>query len=278
MFRRSRLLPGTPKVPFTPGEDVVGIVDKLGEGVSEFESGQRVAGGTFSLGVGTAPLELGKLAGLEMYGTASKHNHDLVSSLGATPFDYRTDDFVERVRSLTKDGVDVAFDPVGGRRQLWRSYRALRKGGRLVWFGVGATKRESMRVIPVSLLVHSVLRLLPDGKYVATAPDAGKCVAETLAELLALLAEGRLKPVVAARVPLVDAARAHELLERGRYAGRQGPRRSRARSRGRTSRRRRLHDAWCAVLQRASWSAFPDPEPTSLDTTWRVASRRSGRA
>jgi hypothetical protein len=52
MFRRSRLLPGTPKVPFTLGEDVVGIVDKLGEGVSGFELGERVAGGTFSLGVG----------------------------------------------------------------------------------------------------------------------------------------------------------------------------------------------------------------------------------
>ncbi|MCD6494645.1 alcohol dehydrogenase catalytic domain-containing protein [Candidatus Bipolaricaulota bacterium] len=34
MFRRSGRLPGTPRVPFTLGEDVVGVVDKLGEGVS----------------------------------------------------------------------------------------------------------------------------------------------------------------------------------------------------------------------------------------------------
>ncbi|NIR40637.1 MAG: zinc-binding dehydrogenase, partial [Actinobacteria bacterium] len=65
-------------------------------------------------GVGTALLQLGKLAGLEMYGTASKHNHELVSALGATPIDYRTEDFVARIRSLTGDGVDVVFDPIGG--------------------------------------------------------------------------------------------------------------------------------------------------------------------
>jgi NADPH2:quinone reductase len=42
---------------------------------------------------------------------------------------------------------------------------------------------------------------------------------ETLIELLESLAAGRIKPVVAERIPLVEAARAHELLERGRYAG-----------------------------------------------------------
>ena len=215
MFRRSGLLPGTPRVPFTLGTDVVGVVDKLGEEVSTVEPGQMVAGATFCLGglggyaeyiclpaselvpvpsgvdpaeavclvanyltahmalhraaniqsgerilvhgaaggVGTALLELGKLAGLEMYGTASKYNHELVSALGATPIDYRTEDFVERVRSLTGDGVDAVFDPIGGARQLWRSHRALRKGGRLVWFGVAATKKDGLRVIPLTLLM-----------------------------------------------------------------------------------------------------------------------------
>jgi NADPH:quinone reductase-like Zn-dependent oxidoreductase len=284
MFRRSGRLPGTPRVPFTLGEDVVGVVDKLGEGVSTLEPGQRVAGGTWSLGVGggyaeficlpaselvpvppgpdaaeavcvvvnyltahmamhrtanvqsgerilvhgaaggvgTALLELGKLAGLEMYGTASRYNHEIVSALGAAPIDYRSEDFVERIRGLTGDGVDAVFDPVGGARQLWRSYRALRKGGRLVWFGVAATKRKGLRVIPLTLLTVSLLKLIPDGKQAPLAPDLGKDKAwyrETLAELLDLLAAGRIKPVVAERIPLAEAARAHELLERGGYAG-----------------------------------------------------------
>ncbi len=42
---------------------------------------------------------------------------------------------------------------------------------------------------------------------------------QTLAELIDLLAAGKLKPVVAERIPLLEAARAHELLERGGYAG-----------------------------------------------------------
>jgi NADPH2:quinone reductase len=288
MLRRSGSLPGTPRVPYTPGEDVVGVVDKLGEGVSTVEPGQRVAGATFCLGVGggyaefvclptselvpvpsdldpaeavclvvnyltahvmlhrtarvrsgervlvhgaaggvgTALLELGKLAGLEMYGTASKHNHELVSALGATPIDYRIVDFVERIRSLTGDGVDAVFDPIGGARHIWRSYRALRKGGRLAWFGMAATKKAGMRVIPLSLLMVFLLKLIPGGKQVPMTPDLGEffqtnnaSYRETLTELLDSLAEGRVKPVVAERIPLTEAARAHELLERGGHAG-----------------------------------------------------------
>jgi NADPH:quinone reductase-like Zn-dependent oxidoreductase len=284
MFRRSGSLPGAPRVPFTLGEDVVGVVDKVGEGVSTVELGQTVAGATFCLGVGggyteficlpaselvpvpsdldpaeavclvvnyltaymamhrsanirsgerilvhgaaggvgTALLELGKLAGLEMYGTASKYNHELVSALGATPIDYCTEDFVERIRSLTGDGVDAVFDPIGGARQLWRSYRVLRKGGRLVWFGVAATKKEGLRVIPLTLLMRTLLALIPDGKQAPLAPDLGKDNAwyrATLTELLDWLAAGKIKPMVAERIPLAEAARAHELLERGGYAG-----------------------------------------------------------
>lgn len=284
MFRQSGLLPGTPRPPFTLGEDIVGVVDKPGEDVSVFGPGQMVAGATFCLGlgggyaeyvclpakelvtvpagvdpaqavclvvnyltahmamhrsaavqrgerilvhgaaggVGSALLELGKLAGLEMYGTASGYKHELVSALGATPIDYRKEDFVRRIRSLTADGVDVVFDPVGGARQLWRSYRVLRQGGRLVWFGVAATKRQGLRVIPLTLLAVALLKLIPDGKALPLAPDLDKDNAwyrQTLAELLDLLAAGKLKPTVAARIPLPQAARAHELLERGAYAG-----------------------------------------------------------
>jgi NADPH2:quinone reductase len=51
------------------------------------------------------------------------------------------------------------------------------------------------------------------------APTHNAWYRETLTELLDLAAAGRLKPVVAQRVPLLEAARAHELLERGGYAG-----------------------------------------------------------
>jgi NADPH:quinone reductase-like Zn-dependent oxidoreductase len=283
---RSFWFPGNPRVPYTPGEDVVGVVDKLSEEVSTFEPGQVVAGWTFGAGggyaeslcrpadellpvpagldpaeavclvvnyltahlylhmtarvksgervlihgaaggLGTALLQLGGLAGLEMYGTASRYNHELVTALGAVPIDYHTEDFVKRMRSLTGSGADVVFDPIGGPGQLWRSYRALRKGGRLVPLGSVATTKSGMRAIPLSLLTVLLLKLIPDGKRTPLTPNMTgfpfthkDWYRETLAELLDSAAAGRVRPVVAARIPLGEAVRAHELLERGGYAG-----------------------------------------------------------
>jgi NADPH2:quinone reductase len=284
MFRRSGSFPGTPRIPFTLGEDIVGIVDKLGEGVSNLKAGQMVAGWTLSLGigggytesiclpatelvpvplgvdpteavcmvinyltaytvlhrvarvkrgekilvqgaaggVGTAILQLGKLSGLEMYGTVSKYNHKFVSTLKAKPIDYNTEDFVKSIRSITSDGVDVVFDPIGGARQVCRSYQALNKKGRLVWFGVASTKKVGLSVIPFTLMMIYLLKCIPGGKQVPLTPDLGKENAwyrKTLTELLDLLAAGTIKPIVAERIPLVEAARAHELIEQGGYRG-----------------------------------------------------------
>jgi NADPH:quinone reductase-like Zn-dependent oxidoreductase len=188
--------------------------------VAEVRSGESILVQGAAGGVGTALLELGSLDALEMYGTASRHNHELVSDLGATPIDYQTEDFVERIRSLTGDGVDVVFDPIGGARQLWRSYQALRKGGRLVWFGVAATSKYGLRIIPASLPTRQFLALIPDGKRAPLTPTAGKDEQrEGLAALFKLLAAGNFKPVVTERIPLAEATRAHQLLERGGHAG-----------------------------------------------------------
>ena len=280
MVRRG-WFPGFPRPPFTPGVDVVGVVDAVGPGVSNVEAGHTIAalleaeGGyaesvlvpagaavpvpegvepaeavcvvanyltAYAMlhrgaevrvgervlihggagGVGSALIELGGLAGLDMYATASRRNHDLVRSLGATPIDYRSEDFVDRIRALTGVGVDVVFDPIGGARQLWRSYRALRRGGRLIWFGVAASSRSGLRVIPASLLTRLALSLLRDGKRAPMPPSAAKpedWYRRTLEQLLAYLADGAIHPVVADRIPLADAAAAHEMLERGGHAG-----------------------------------------------------------
>jgi NADPH:quinone reductase len=70
-----------------------------------------------------------------LYGTAPAGKHDLVSGLGATPIDYKAEDFVEQVRALTGDGMDAVFDPIGG-AHLARSSGMLRRGGRLVRYGL----------------------------------------------------------------------------------------------------------------------------------------------
>lgn len=278
---RGRWFPGFPKVPFTPGVDVVGVIAEIGPGVTGLVPGQRVAallgsyGGyaesvclsadravpvpadvdpaeavcvvanyltAYAMlhraakvesgdrilvqgaagGVGTALLELGRLAGLEMYGTASAPNHELVRSYGAIPIDYRCEDFVARIRSLTGDGVDAVFDPIGGARQLRRSHRALRSGGTLVWFGVAGTRRHGLKVIPLSLIMRLLLSLIPDGKKAPMSPDVSKPAEwyrTTLALLLDYLAAGKIRPIVAGRISLREAARSHELIEHGGHAG-----------------------------------------------------------
>lgn len=287
MYRRWRWLPGSPRLPFTLGQDVVGDVDELGEGVTTLAPGQRVAGATWAKGlgggyaesiclparemvpvppgvdpaeavsvvvnyltayqhlhefgrvrpgerllvhgatggVGSALLQLGALAGLELFGTASQERLDVVSRLGATPID-RGDALVPRIRTLTGAGVDVVVDTVGGARLAWDSYRALRPGGRLVWLGAGATKRGGLRAGLLTLPMLLLLNAFPDGKRAPMIPDVGRYSAahpewyrQTLSRLLEWLAEGRIKPMVAARVPLADTRQAHELLERGGVVG-----------------------------------------------------------
>ena len=93
-------------------------------------------------------------------------------------------------------------------------------------FGNVATSKGGMRAITLSALAFFLLKLIPGSRRAPLSPNMLKFphthnawYRETLTELLDSLAAGRIKPVVAERIPLVEAARAHELLERGGHAG-----------------------------------------------------------
>jgi NADPH2:quinone reductase len=105
--------------------------------IAKVQKGDRVLVHVAAGGVGTAALELGRLAGLEMFGTASRGKHELVRTLGGRPIDYKSEDFVSVVRQATGYGVDVVLDPIGG-SHFGRSFRALRPGGKLIGYGVSA--------------------------------------------------------------------------------------------------------------------------------------------
>jgi len=96
--------------------------------------GQRVLVHGAAGGVGSALLQLAKLAGVEMYGTCSAQGSEIVRELGGIPIDYKNADFVNEIRRLTGDGVDAVFDGIGG-DNLRRSRDALREGGRVVSYG-----------------------------------------------------------------------------------------------------------------------------------------------
>jgi NADPH:quinone reductase len=183
-------------------------------------------------GVGTALLQLGRLAGLELYGTGSGTQADVISALGAMPIDYTKGSFLERIHELTVDGVDVVLDGIGGGVALG-SYRALRRGGRLVMYGHYGTTvggRRSVRRVALFYLSGALVfagNLLPNGKRVLAFQVAKlrdrhpEWFREDAAALFALLAERRIEPLVAERIPLVEARRAHENLGRGGITGKQ---------------------------------------------------------
>ena len=102
--------------------------------------GQRVLIHGAAGGVGSALLQLGRLAGLEMYGTCSSRGASAVSDLGGIPIDYQHQDFVKEIHRLTSEGVDVVFDGIGG-THIWHSRKALRPGGRVVAYGLTSSLR-----------------------------------------------------------------------------------------------------------------------------------------
>ncbi len=194
-------------------------------GSARVRRGERILVHGAAGGVGTALLQLGREAGLEMYGTASKSKHELVSSLGATPIDHHGEDFVERIRSLTSDGVDVVFDGIGG-KNLSRSYSVLRRGGRLISFGFVAAIQSGGIAVPLTFVRLFLRKLILDGKKALFYGDTPAFVRkdnswyrQSLAALLKLLAEGKIKPVVGERIPLAEAARAHKLMEEASVIG-----------------------------------------------------------
>jgi NADPH2:quinone reductase len=181
-------------------------------------------------------LQLGRLAGLEMYGTCSSQKAPAVSELGGIPIDYRNQDFVKEIHRLTSEGVDVAFDGIGG-AHIWQSRKSLRRGGRVVAYGLTGSLREGRlasgrsggrhryRAIAIFGLYIAGGWLLPGGKRVV--PYSIQTLKrlkpawfrEDLTTLFDLLQQQKIKPLIAQRFPLAEARRAHELLGQGGVTG-----------------------------------------------------------
>ena len=294
VLAREGVHPETPRVPYTPGWDLIGTVDQMGAGVSGFEIGQMVAAmpisGCYagyvclpqhkfipvpsgldsaeavalilnyitahqmlhhsakvkpgqralihgaSGGVGTALLQLGRLAGLEMFGTCSAQAAKVVKELGATPIDYRNSDFVQEIHRLTGDGVDVAFDGIGWDK-LWRSRQALREGGCVVVYGFQAKLRGGRMVSGAPDGRHPIRESAILGWYILRncfLPGHKRMVPysiqwlmrlkpaqfrQDLRRLFDLLEQKKIKPLIAQRLPLRQARQAHEILGGGGVVG-----------------------------------------------------------
>jgi NADPH:quinone reductase-like Zn-dependent oxidoreductase len=168
-------------------------------------------------GVGTAFLQLGKLAGLTMYGLASKSKHHVLAEYGATPIDYRTQDFVEVLRQAEPEGIDYVFNGMAD-EYFERGLAVLRRGGVLVHYGGPQSFGGFLRL--VAKLIG--LTLLPNGKSIkgyGTHRVDQQVLVEDWPALFRLLAEGKIRPIIVARFPILEAARANALLESGQVVG-----------------------------------------------------------
>ncbi len=186
---------------------------------AKVKPGDRVLIVGASGGIGTALLQLGKLAGLKMYGAPSKHKHSILTEYGATPIDYRTENFVEVIRLAEPQGLDAVFDGMGG-DSFRRGYSLLRRGGKLVCYGNPLGILGLLKFLGQIVLYN----LLPNGRSAAgygTGLSQFKRgpFLEDWATLFQLLEEGKIDPVIAAHFPILEAAKANALLESGQVIG-----------------------------------------------------------
>jgi NADPH:quinone reductase-like Zn-dependent oxidoreductase len=185
--------------------------------VAHVKAGDKVLIIGASGGVGTAFLQLGKLAGLKMYGLASSGKHKALAEYGAIPIDYRAQDFVEVLRQAEPSGLDFVFNGMG-EEYFERGLAVLRRGGVLVHYG-GPQSLARFTLLMVKFIYY---RLLPNGKKLegyGTHRLGLELFEPDWKALFKLLEEGHVKPVIAARFPILEAAKANQLLESGQVFG-----------------------------------------------------------
>ena len=172
--------------------------------------------------VGQALLVLGGQAGLELWGTARGAHAALVQGLGATPIDYRGEDFTR----VLPGGFDVVFDGVG--EDGWRrSFAALVRGGLLCAYGYSAGVRAQRRLLTILMGIARLYswRWSPGGRrarfYSINLMRARHPAwfREDLERLFGLLATGAIRPRVAGRIAFDEVAKAHRRLEAGGLEG-----------------------------------------------------------
>jgi len=172
-------------------------------------------------GVGTALLQLLRLAGLKTYGAASATKHRTVSALGATPIDYREAPIDRLTLALEPGGVDYVFDAVGG-ANISLCTGALKRGGTIVGYGfMGAATKFAVLAMFCSIFIGARLRGRRGTFYGITRlyRKDPKPLREDLPKIFALIAGKKIDPLIFKTFPLLEAKQAIELLATGSVQG-----------------------------------------------------------
>jgi NADPH2:quinone reductase len=166
-------------------------------------------------GVGTAAVEIGKILGVETYGTSSSDEKlGRVKKLGLNhAINYRQVDYEERIKELTQgEGVDAVFEMLGGEHTA-KSLRCCRHYGRVIIYGTATGQRHQFDagfMMARSLSAH--------GLWLSVLAKDHELINRCLKSMQPWIEEGKLHPEIGHMLPMEQADEAHRLmLQRANY-------------------------------------------------------------
>ena len=172
-------------------------------------------------GIGTHAIQVARVLGARVAVTAgSAEKLDQARALGADiTINYHEEDFVERIRAETDGaGVDVILDIIGA-KYLDRNIDALASDGRVVIIGLQGGAAAELNIGKLLAKRAGVIGTTLRGRPVDGPAGKGAIVTEVVKNVWPMIADGRVRPVVGAVLPIQQAAEAHKLLSSGEVTG-----------------------------------------------------------
>jgi NADPH2:quinone reductase len=185
-------------------------------GLIENPAGARVLIHAVAGGVGTAAVQIGKILGVEMFGTSSSDDKlARVRELGLQhAINYKQKDYVEAIKELTRgEGVDAVFEMLGG-EHVARSVKCLRDFGRIIVYGA-ATGEPS--ILDTRILYAKGASV--HGLWLSYLSQNRPVMEPAWKQLSEWIAAGKLHPVIGQAFPLKDARTAYTLMGEGKNYG-----------------------------------------------------------
>jgi NADPH2:quinone reductase len=197
------------------------------------QSGETLVVHSAASGLGTAALQLGRAAGARVIAVAGGADKGaLCTSLGADlVIDHLTEDFVEAVLQATDDeGADLVYDLTGG-DFAERSWRCTARGGRYLAMGFADDDANGMTGRPLRMACLGNIDIVcvmlgwsesvdPGMRRFGFNPFGRDVADEVHADLLRMVADGRIRPHVGRRVSMEEAGAALDAHEERRSLGR----------------------------------------------------------
>jgi NADPH:quinone reductase-like Zn-dependent oxidoreductase len=199
--------------------------------MGNLRAGDRVLITSAAGGVGVAAVQLARARGLVTFGTAGPSKQGFLRQIGVDhPIDYTCEDFLDVVRRVAPEGIEMALDAIGG-KSFEKSYRCLGPMGRLVAYGFSTAVSETGKVNylkaakemwqtprfhPLKLLERNIAII---GVHIGRMAHKAHVLRPQLEDIFRLWHAGQVKPVIGKTFPLTEAAEAHRYIHNRKNVG-----------------------------------------------------------